>query len=224
MRNAAIRDDDVEDGRQRRCIVTGEVRPEPELIRFVAGPDDVVVPDLAARLPGRGMWVSAERAALEKAVAKNHFSRSAKRPLKVPSGLADHVGGLLVRRLADDLGIARRGGSLVLGFDQIAKAFAAKRPPMLLIEARDGAADGRRKLLAVARAHGLEPKVLDCLDSSELSLALGRENVVHAALQSGQLADRIAINAGRLAAVRVASPDTMMEHKAGPVPARERQE
>jgi predicted RNA-binding protein YlxR (DUF448 family) len=208
--------DEEHEGRERRCIVTGEVRPEAELIRFVADPEGMIVPDLAARLPGRGFWVTAEAQALEKAVAKNHFSRAAKRPLKAPPDLVARVESLLARRMADDLGLARRSGALILGFDQIAKAFAGRGAPRLLIEAADGAMDGRRKLLGVASQHGFTPKVLDCLDSGELSLALGRENVVHAALKSGQLAERLLMTAGRLAGFR-ASRTNMS--KAGPIPA-----
>lgn len=208
--------DTEHDGRERRCIVTGEVLPEAQLIRFVEDPQGQVVPDIAAKLPGRGMWLLAERQALEKAVAKNHFSRAARKPLKVPADLAPHVERLLVRQMAADLGLARRSGQLILGFDQIARAFEGNSPPALLVEARDGAKDGRRKLLGVASAHGHTPKVLDCLDSEELSLALGRENVVHAALKSGQLAERLAMNASRLAGFR--TPEAMM-NKAGPTPA-----
>ncbi len=226
MRHAQPHRQETQDGHARRCIVTGDVRPDCELIRFVAAPNDEVVPDLAAKLPGRGMWVSADRACLERAAARNHFARAARRALTVSPQLADHVAALLLRRLGDDLGLARKAGSLTLGFDKIAKSFAGRRPPVLLIEASDGAEDGRRKLMALARAHGLNLKLLDCLNSQELSLALGRENVVHAALPSGQLADRIAINARRLAAVRAPgeAPNRPMERKAGPMPASERYE
>ncbi len=197
-------DDGPEDGRARRCIVTGEVLPEAALVRFVEGPEGEVVPDLAAKLPGRGMWVRADRQVLEKAAAKNHFSRAAKKPLKVSADLAARVERLLAQRLAADLGLARRSGNLILGFDQIVRAFETKSPPVVLVEASDGAADGKRKLLAAALAHDLRPKVLDCLNSAELGLALGRENVVHAALKSGQLAQRLQVDAGRLAGFRAA--------------------
>ena len=197
-------DDGPRDGRARRCIVTGEVLPEAQLVRFVEGPEGEVVPDLAARLPGRGLWVRADRQTLEKAVAKNHFSRAAKKPLKVPGDLPARVERLLAQRMASDLGLARRAGQVILGFDQIARAFETKSPPALLVEASDGAADGRRKLLGAALAQGLRPKVLDVLDSAELGLALGRENVVHAALKSGQLAERLRVDAGRLAGFRAA--------------------
>ena len=204
-------DDGRQDGRARRCIVTGEVLPEAALIRFVEGPEGEIVPDIAAKLPGRGLWVRAGRQILEKAVAKNHFSRAARKPLKVPADLVSRLEMLLARAMASDLGLARRSGNLILGFDQIVRAFEAKPPPALLIEASDGAADGRRKLLGAAFAHGQRPVVLDCLTSAELSLALGRENVVHAALKSGQLAERLQMNAGRLASLRAAGENKGLE-------------
>jgi len=212
---AAIRSEAEHDGRARRCIVTGEVLPEAALIRFVEDPEGGIVPDIAAKLPGRGFWLRADRQVLEKAVAKNHFSRAAKKPLKAASDLGGRVEALLVRQMCADLGLARRSGALILGFDQISKAFESKSPPSVLVEARDGAKDGRRKLLGVAFGHGSTPKVLDCLNSEELGLALGRGNVVHAALKSGQLAERLAMNAGRLAGFR--APEAMID-KAGPIP------
>jgi predicted RNA-binding protein YlxR (DUF448 family) len=197
--------DECDAVRERRCIVTGEVMPDEQLIRFVADPDGRVVPDIGAKLPGRGMWVSANRASLEIAVAKNHFSRSAKAALTASPDLPDRVEALLMRRIADDLGLARRAGQLIQGFDGVSRAFDTKRPPNLLIEASDGSEDGRRKIVAVARAHGLQPDVVDCLNSQELSLALGRENVVHAALTPGRLSERVKLEAGRLRGFRPAS-------------------
>jgi predicted RNA-binding protein YlxR (DUF448 family) len=191
--------------RERRCIVTGEVLPEEALIRFVADPDGCVVPDIDARLPGRGFWVSAIRDVVDVAVAKNQFSRAAKAALKAPVELAEKVEQLLVRRLSDDLGLARRAGLLVLGFDNISRAMDAKTRPVLLIEAADGAADGRRKLVGMAGARGFYPPVVDCLTCSELSLALGRENVIHAALNPGRLSERVRREAGRLRGFRPAS-------------------
>lgn len=201
--------------RERRCIVTGEVLPEARLIRFVSDPDGNVVPDIAAKLPGRGIWVSADRKSLEKAIAKNLFSRSAKKPLKADAELPARVERLLIARMSDDLGLARRSGALIMGFDQVERALGGINPPLLLVEASDGAADGRRKLIAVAWAQGLKPRVIECLNSQELGLALGRENVVHAALKSGQLADRLEMNAGKLAGFRAVSPEI---DAAGPNP------
>jgi uncharacterized protein len=198
----AFADEEAAGLRERRCIATGEVRAESALIRFAASPDGEAVPDIAARLPGRGMWVSADRDLLQRAMAKNAFSRAAKMPLRVPSDLVARVEKLLVQQIANNLGLARRSGLLVLGFDTIARAFAAKQPPGILIEARDGASDGRRKLLSVARQHGLSPIVMDLLTAEEMSLALGRENVIHSGLRSGPLAERILFDAGRLSGFR----------------------
>ncbi|MGH6869886.1 MAG: RNA-binding protein [Rhizomicrobium sp.] len=181
--------------RERRCIVTGETREEARLIRFVVGPDGAIVPDLAAKLPGRGIWVTADPAFL----AKAPFAKAAKQKVTVPPGLAAHVEALIVRRMQDDLGLAKRSGILVSGFDSVAAAIAGAK---VLVEASDGAADGRRKLLGLARAAGAAPVVIDCLSNAELSVALGRENVIHAALKSGQLAERLIFEAGRLSGFR----------------------
>ena len=202
---SCVRTDDAESMRERRCIVSGDVLPEEALIRFVADPDGCVVPDIDARLPGRGIWVSARRDAVEIAIAKNQFSRAAKEPLKAPADLAERVELQLVRRLLDDLGLARRAGLLILGFDVISRALDSKKPPVLLVEASDGAEDGRRKLVGMAAARGLHPPVVDCLTCSELSLALGRENVIHAALNPGRLSERVRREAGRLRGFRPAS-------------------
>ena len=200
-----LQPDDPDAMRERRCIVSGEVLPEERLIRYVADPDGVVVPDILARLPGRGLWVSADRKVLEVAVARNHFSRAAKAPLKAPADLADRVETLLVRRIADDLGLARRAGHLTQGYDAVARALDAKKPPDLLVEAADGSLDGRRKLTSLAATRGLHPAVVDSLSCAELSLALGRENVVHAALTPGRFSERVRLEAGRLKGFRPVS-------------------
>ncbi len=188
--------------RERRCLATGEVRGEVHLIRFVVSPDGEAVPDVAAKLPGRGMWVSAERKALETAIAKNAFAKSAKAPVKVAPGIADIVVRQLVVRMQGDLGIARKAGNIVMGFDSVMRAFDTKLPPGLLVEAVDGAEDGRRKLSGAARARGLELDMIAALTAEEMSLALGRGNVIHAALKPGPLADRLIVDAGRLQGFR----------------------
>ena len=203
--NLALAADRGEDMRERRCIVTAETLAESELVRFVAGPDGTVVPDLAATLPGRGLWVRARRAEIERAAAKNLFSKAAGTNLRAPAGLAAHTEQLLARRLASHLGMARKAGVLVFGFDNVAKALQSASPPSVLVEARDGAPDGRRKLLALAASRNLSPIVVDCLAAEEIALALGRENVIHAALKSGRLAERLAMDASRLKGFR--APD-----------------
>lgn len=188
--------------RERRCIVTNAVLPDSQLVRFVVDPQGNVVPDIAAKLPGRGMWVSARREILERAAAKGHFSRTAKTPVAVPCGVADRVEALLAGRMAADIGLARRSGELVIGFEAVARALLGRKPPAILLEACDGAPDGRRKLLGIAKSQS--PMVIDCLTSAELSLALGRENVVHAALKTGRLSERLIADGGRLSGFRPA--------------------
>jgi hypothetical protein len=198
----AIHREEDEEGRARKCIVTNEVRNEAHLIRFVVSPDGEVVPDVAVKLPGRGMWVTATKEALETAVKKNAFSKAAKAPVKAPSTLADTAIRQLIVRMQGDLGIARKAGAIVMGFDSVMRAFASKQPPSLLVEAIDGADDGRRKLTGAARAGGLELDVVAALTAEEMSLALGRGNVIHAALKPGPLADRLIVDAGRLKGFR----------------------
>ena len=191
-------------GRERRCIVTGEVMPDSRLVRFVAAPDGQVVPDVAAKLPGRGLWVTATRKAVTQAVEKKLFARAAKANVTAAADLAERTEKALVTRMLGDLGIARRSGALVLGFDNVLRALDSARPPGVLIEAIDGSGDGKRKLYNAAHARGMKPEVLECLTSTELGVALGRENVIHAAVQPGGLAERLTFDAERLQGFRPA--------------------
>jgi predicted RNA-binding protein YlxR (DUF448 family) len=190
--------------RERRCIVTGALLPDNARVRFVADPDGNVVPDIEGKLPGRGMWVKADRAAVTKAVAKGLFARAAKADVRATPDLAERVENALVRRMVGDLGIARKSGALVFGFDNVHRALAERVPPGLLIEAADGASDGRRKLKNAATAQGLKLPIVDGLTSAELALALGRENVIHAAVKPGRLAERLTLEAARLEGFRPA--------------------
>jgi len=202
---AARKMDEDEAMRQRRCIVTGEIMPDNRLIRFVLAPDGQVVPDVAAKLPGRGLWVTASRAAVAEAVEKKLFARAAKAPANASPDLAERAEKALVARMSGDLGLARRSGALVLGFDNVLRALEAPKAPRLLIDASDGAADGKRKLYNAAHARGVKPQLITCLTSAELGLALGRENVIHAAVQPGGLAERLMFDAERLEGLRARS-------------------
>ena len=196
-------EDEEHEDRQRRDIVSGEIMPEHRLIRFVAAPDGTIVPDAAAKLPGRGLWVEATRKAIAKAVEKKLFARAAKAQVTATTDLADRAEKALLARIVGDLGIARRSGTLVLGFDNVLRAMdGPKAPPALLIEASDGSKDGKRKLYNAAHARDLKPVVVECLSSTELGLALGRENVIHAAVHPGGLAERLTLDAQRLTALR----------------------
>lgn len=198
------RDRDV---RERRCIVTGEVHPSEAMVRFVVGPEGEVVPDVAANLPGRGLWVTADGEILRQAAAGRVFSKAAKAAVKVPADLSVRVESLIRKRMLADLGLARRAGNLVLGFDSILKSFDGGRPPRVLVEAREGAADGRRKLVSAAAGHGVTVCVIDCLSGDELRLALGRENVIHAAVKPGPLANRLILDRARLTGLRTSQVD-----------------
>ena len=196
-------EEDDNDMRERRDIVSGEIMPEHRLIRFVAAPDGTIVPDAAAKLPGRGLWVEATRKAIATAVEKKLFARAAKAPVIATADLADRAEKALLARIVGDLGIARRSGTLVLGLDNVLRALdGPKAPPTLLIEASDGSKDGKRKLYNAAHARDLKPVVVECLTSTELGLALGRENVIHAAVHPGGLAERLTLDAERLQSLR----------------------
>jgi len=191
--------------RERRCIVSGEVLPEGKIIRFVVAPDGAITPDLAARLPGRGIWVGATRATLTAAASKNLFAKAARANVRVGDDLAARVEALLVERMQFDLGMARRAGQIFLGFDTVLRALQSDTPPALMLEASDGAEDGKRKLFAAGHARGLKIQTVECLTSAELSVAVGRENVIHAALKSGRLQERLSLDAERLSGLRAAA-------------------
>ncbi|WP_333587597.1 RNA-binding protein [Phenylobacterium sp.] len=200
----------AEAARQRRDVVTGEVRPEEELIRFVVGPEGQVVPDLARKLPGRGVWVGADRASLQAAAKKGAFARSAKTRAQAPADLADQVEALLARRVLDGLGLARRSGQLISGFEKVSAALGSGQAAWL-IEAADGAADGRRKIFAAARRAPRPVEWLGVFTSAELGLALGLENVIHTAFLAGRSADRWAADVRRLGGFRPLLPESWRE-------------
>lgn len=180
-------------GPERRCIVTRRVLPKAALIRFVVAPDGTVTPDLAGELPGRGLWVSADRTLLERAVKKNMFARAARAPVRAPADLADRVAALQRRRCLHLIGLARRAGQAVAGFEKVRAWLEAGRAAVLLA-ARDGAADGRAKL---ARLGGDVP-VVAAFTAAELGGVFGRDIAVHAALAPGGLSRRLLDEAARL--------------------------
>jgi uncharacterized protein len=199
----------AEANRERRDLVSGEVMPEERLVRFVAGPDGMVVPDVARKLPGRGLWVAATREAVETAARKGGFSRSAKAKLAAPPDLADQVENLLKSRLLSGLGLARRAGDLILGFEKAEGAIESGRTAWM-VEASDGAQDGRRKLLQSARRAAesgrAAPRLFGVFSSEELGLALGLGNVIHLAFLAGRGADRWTVDVERLSGFRPLIP------------------
>ena len=195
----------AEASRERRDIVSGEAMPEARLIRFVISPDGLVVPDLARTLPGRGVWVEATREAVAVASKKGLFSRSAKTKASAPSDLADQLEILLARKCLDRLGLARRAGALTCGYDQAASAIASGKAGWM-IEASDGAAEGRRKLLQIARRQTRPPQLCGAFTSEELGLASGLGHVIHLVFLAGRWAERWTEDVGRLAGFRPILP------------------
>lgn len=181
---------------ERRCIVTGEVQPKAGLIRFVSGPDGLVVPDLAEKLPGRGIWVVADRAAIDKAAAKGLFSRAAKATVKAPEGLADLVEAGVARRLVELVSLARKSGCAVAGFEKV-KGWLAEGRAKVLLQASDGSERGKGKLWTPTGG-----RWFGCLTASELGLSFGRDHVIHGALAAGGLTDKVILEAGRLTGLR----------------------
>ncbi|OJU07686.1 MAG: DNA-binding protein [Caulobacterales bacterium 68-7] len=196
--------------RERRDLVSGEVRDEALLIRFVVGPDAAVVPDLARKLPGRGLWVAADRASVETAARKGLFSRAAKAKVSAPADLADQVETLLRRRVLEGLGLAKRSGALTSGFDKVRAALNDGKV-LWLIEASDGSSDGRSKVLGLARNIRPEPGILGVFTSDELGLALGAENVIHTALLAGRASEGWTAEVRRLAGFSPLLPPSWRE-------------
>jgi len=188
------------DGPERRCVVTGEVKPKAELLRFVLSPDGEVVPDVGGRLPGRGIWLCARRDVVNTAVAKRLFAKAARRAANVPADLADRLETLLARRCLDALGLARRAGQAVCGFEKVRAELKARRTAVL-IEARDAAEGGSGKMKALAT--GLP--VVALFDAAELGPIFGRDATVHASLAPGGLSRRLLVEARLLAGFRPGS-------------------
>ncbi len=182
---------------RRRCIVTGEVQPRSGLIRFVAGPEGQVVPDIAEKLSGRGVWVAADRATLERAVARRLFARGLKAPVILPDGLVAEVERQLARRTVDLISLARKSGQAVAGYEKVAN-WLVREHAQVLIQASDGSERGKARL----RPPRGEDGYVGCLTANELGLAFGRENVIHGALAAGGLSRRVVEEAGRLSGVR----------------------
>ncbi|MGJ3265047.1 MAG: RNA-binding protein [Salinarimonas sp.] len=173
---------------RRTCVATREVRSPDQLIRFVAAPTGVVTPDLKGKLPGRGVWVSARREAVESAVKRRLFARGLKAAVTVPENLAATIDAALVENLRQGLALANKAGRVVTGFDTVVKTVGSKSIAAL-VHASEAAEDGKRKIGQALRRRLGEtaeriPIVME-LSVDDLDLALGRSHVIHAALVAG---------------------------------------
>jgi len=181
---------------ERKCLVTGEVRPKDDLIRFVVGPDQSIAPDLAQNLPGRGIWVTAEREAIATAARKNLFSKAAKTSVKADPDLADQVARLLHKRCLEFVGLARRSGIAVLGQPQVEAALKANQLTLLLVST--DASQHLENKRQIAENHRFT--------RDELGAALGHEQIVYAGLKFHPLAGKLAAELARLE--KIAEPQT----------------
>ena len=186
-------DDEPETGPLRRCAVTRERLDKERMIRFVVGPERVIVPDLAARLPGRGIWLSARGDVVETARTRGAFAKAARGPVTVPSDLLSGLQAALVRRVGEQLGLARRAGQAVAGFSK-AREWLETGRAAVVVQAADGSPEERARFLG-----GWTGTVVTPLTSAMLGAVFGRDHVVHVAVAAGRLAERIATESGRLA-------------------------
>ena len=199
-------------GTMRMCAVTRAVRPIDELIRFVVAPSGEVIADLKRKLPGRGLWVSVSRKAVAESVRRNQFGKGFKRDLRVSPTLAADTENLMVRGVIEALAMAAKAGQVVAGFTRV-QAALQQHQAVALIHAADGAADGIRKLGAAIRQNPgnseetREFPVVDVLTSEQLDLALGRSNVIHAALLAGSAGKTFLSRSQTLVRYRMADDD-----------------
>ena len=192
-------------GNERMCAVTRAGLPIDALIRFVRSPDGDLVPDLEHRLPGRGMWITCDRKILEKAIKTKSFARNLKDSVKVAEDLPERLDAMLLRRATDALALTNKAGKVTSGFQQVDAALE-KGIIAVLLHGCDAALDGRgkldRKFQAIQRDRGAKAPIIDILTIAQMSLAIGRPSVVHAALLPGGLAKRFQREAERVSRYR----------------------
>jgi len=188
-------------GQRRLCAVLLKTFAPDELIRFVPSPDGLLVADLARRLPGRGVWLYCSREIVAKAIERKAFQHSLKQAIKIPSDLPDLIERLLLKRVMESLALANKAGLVCRGFGKVDAAITGQ-DVFALVEAHDGASHGRsrldRKYRAIRADRDQTAQIISCLSIDDLSLALGRSNVVHAALAGGGLSTKFVSEAMRL--------------------------
>lgn len=210
--------------RERLCVATRTVRPASAMIRFVAGPDGRVVPDIKRKLPGRGAWVTAARGPLSTAIKQGAFKRAFKGKATAAPDLADETERLLGRAVIEALAIAHKAGTVVAGYTRVESALSAGTP-IGLLRAREAAPDGARKIDAAADrrvgAGDRQLPVICSFDSAELDLALGRANVIHAALLPGRASEAVLGRWRMLEQFRTGVPDARDDRQVAAEPARD---
>ena len=210
---------DARGATERTCVVTRAVKPVDELIRFVTAPDGAVVADLKRRLPGRGVWVTATRAAVDEAVKRKAFGRGFKREVRAAPDLGREVEWLLERAALDALGIVQKAGRVKTGFAKT-EAALADNPIAAVLQASDGSADGARKIAAAVMRRKMDENageipIIVAFATAQLDLALGRSNVVHAALLAGPASNGFLARCQSLERFRTVAPDGRGREKRG---------
>jgi uncharacterized protein len=206
-------------GRERLCVVTRAVRPVGDLIRFVIGPDGAAVPDVKSKLPGRGVWVTATQAAVGEAIRRNAFARGFKREVRLPADLMMRTEGLLESAVLDALAMAGKAGLILTGFTKTEAALEHGRA-IAVLHAAEASAEGVRKLAAASGRSGGAPAVIGFLTSVQLDLALGRPNVIHAALLAGPASETFLARCRRLERFRTGDQHQQAGQAARTAPAK----
>ena len=198
---------DVLQGRSRKCIASGEIKDKSSLLRFVVTPDNMIVADVLEKLPGKGIWLTCDKVLLEKTVRDELFARVTKKSITVPKTLLDDVEQMLTNRVISLISLARKSGRAVAGYEKV-KDWLSKDLATVLVQSQDGSERGKSKLSTPR-----DGTFIDWLKTSELGLAFGRQTVIHCALASGGITQRVVNDALRLKALRPSDGDQRVVKK-----------
>ena len=204
-----IHDDskDVVKGTSRKCIASGEIKGKSDLLRFVVTPNNIIVADVLEKLPGKGIWVSCDKVLLEKVMRDGLFARVTRKPISIPETLLDNVEHMLSNRVISLLSLARKSGRAVAGYEKV-KDWLSKDAATVLVQSQDGSERGKSKLSTPRGG-----TFIGWLKTSELGLAFGRQTVIHCALTSGGITQRVVHEARRLKGLRPANGDHLVAKK-----------
>ena len=198
---------DVIEGTSRKCIASGEVKDKSSLLRFVVTPDNMIVADVLEKLPGKGIWLGCSKDLLEKTLRDGLLARVTKKPITVPETLLDDVEQMLTNRVISLISLARKSGRAVAGYEKV-KDWLSKDLATVLVQSQDGSERGKSKLSTPRGG-----TFIDWLKSSELGLAFGRQTVIHCALASGGITQRVVHDALRLKGLRPSEGDLRIVKK-----------